>query len=102
MSIRCVVADDHPAIVDAVARFIAGEDGIEVTGTAGDGNAALAHIQEVRPDVAVVDVHMPGISGIELARRVATDTPETSVILYTGFAERTLVVEAIDAGAHGF
>ena len=102
MPIRCVVADDHPAIVDAVARYLAGEDGLEVAGTAADGETAFARIQELRPDVAVVDVHMPGMSGIELARRVATDTPETSVILYTGFAERALVIEAIDAGAHGF
>lgn len=102
MPVRCVVSDDHPAIVDAVARFLAGEDGLEIVGTAGDGIAALAQIEEIRPDVAVVDVHMPGMSGIELARRVSTDMPATSVILYTGFAERALVVEAIDAGAKGF
>jgi DNA-binding NarL/FixJ family response regulator len=102
MPIRCVVFDDHPAIVDAVARFLAGEDGLEIVGTAGDGIAALACIEENRPEVAVVDVHMPGMTGIELARRVSTDMPATSVILYTGFAERALVVEAIDAGAKGF
>jgi DNA-binding NarL/FixJ family response regulator len=102
MPIRCVVFDDHPAIVDAVARFLAGEDGLEIVGTAGDGIAALTCIEENRPEVAVVDVHMPGMTGIELARRVSTDMPATSVILYTGFAERALVVEAIDAGAKGF
>lgn len=102
MTIRTVVADDHPAIVDAVARFLAGEDGLEIVGTAGDGIAALAQIEEIRPEVAVVDVHMPGMSGIDLARRISTGTTETSVILYTGFAERALVIEAIDAGAKGF
>jgi DNA-binding NarL/FixJ family response regulator len=102
MSVRCVVADDHPAIVDAVARFLAGEDGLEIVGTAVDGGAALAQIEEIHPQVAVVDVHMPGMTGIELARRVSTDMPATSVILYTGFGERALVVEAIDAGAKGF
>lgn len=102
MALRCFVADDHPAIVDAIVRFLAAEDGIEIVGTAGDGGHALARIQELQPDVAIVDVQMPGVGGIEVARRLATEGSKTGVILYTGYAERSLVVEAIDAGAHGF
>ncbi|HEY2543787.1 MAG TPA: response regulator transcription factor [Gaiellaceae bacterium] len=102
MALRLFVADDHPAIVDAVVRFLAANDEVEIAGTAGDGTEALERIDESRPDVAVLDVRMPGMGGIEVARRLATESSTTGVILYTGYAERSLVVEAIDAGAHGF
>lgn len=101
MVVRCVVADDHPAIVDAVARFLETE-GIEVVGAATDGAEALARIEELAPEVAVLDVQMPGLGGIEVARLLATAGSPTGAILYTGYPERALVVEAIDAGARGF
>lgn len=97
MPVRCVVADDHPAIVEAVGLFLE-SGGIEVVGTAADGHEALALIEELAPDVAVVDVQMPGLGGIEVARRVTG----AGVIIYTGYGDRSLVVEAIDAGARGF
>jgi DNA-binding NarL/FixJ family response regulator len=102
MALRCFVADDHPAIVDSVGRFLASEDGIELVGSAGDGLDALARIHELAPDVAVLDVRMPELGGIEVARRLTTAGSPTGVILYTAYAERALVIEAIDAGAHGF
>jgi len=102
MALRCFVADDHPAIVDSVGRFLASEDGIELVGSAVDGVHALARIQELAPDVAVLDVRMPELGGIEVARRLTTAESPTGVILYTAYAERALVIEAIDAGAHGF
>jgi DNA-binding NarL/FixJ family response regulator len=100
--VRCVVADDHPAIVDSVSRFLDGEDGIRVVGGAPDGDEALRLIEEKRPDVAVLDVRMPGLGGIEIARRLTSAGETTGVILYTGFPERALVIEALDAGACGF
>lgn len=100
--VRCVVVDDHPAIVDAVCRFLEGEDGILVVGRALDGDEALRLIEEERPDVAVIDIRMPRLGGIEIARRLAAAGVETGVILYTGFPERALVIEALDAGARGF
>ncbi len=102
MALRCYVADDHPAVVDSVARFLESEKDIEIAGTSRDGTDALARIAELRPDVAVVDVQMPGVGGIELTRRLAADGVATGVILYTGYGDRALVVDAIDAGASGF
>lgn len=99
--VRCVVADDHPAIVEAVGRFL-DTAGIEVVGTAADGGEAFALVRELTPDVAVLDVQMPGIDGIEVAKRLSTAGSPTGVILYTGYPERALVVKAIDAGARGF
>ena len=102
MALRCFVADDHPAIVDAVSRFLASEEDIEIAGTAGGGADTVARVQDIQPDFAVVDVQRPGIGGIEVARQLAAAGCPTGVIIYTGYAERAVVIEAIDAGARGF
>ncbi len=102
MALRLFVADDHPAIVDSVSRFLDSEDDLSVVGNAGDGADALERIQDLAPDVAIVDVRMPELDGIEIARRLTATGAKTGVILYTAHAERALVIEAIDAGAHGF
>jgi len=99
--ITCVVADDHPAVLDAVAEFLTAA-GIEVVGRARDGDEALQQIEERKPRIALVDVRMPGIGGIELARRVARIAPSTSVLLYTGYGDQALLTEALDAGVSGF
>jgi DNA-binding NarL/FixJ family response regulator len=101
-SLRCVVADDHPPIVAAITRYLDAEDGIEVIAGLADGAEALAAIEELKPDVAVLDVRMPHVDGVEIARRLTAKGSSTGVILYTAFAERALVIEALDAGARGF
>jgi len=102
MAVSCFVVDDHPAIVDSVSRFLAGEERIEMAGTATNGRAALEAIADAVPDVAVVDVRMPDIDGIEVARRLHETGVRTAIVLYTAHAERALVIKAIDAGARGF
>ncbi|MGZ4415358.1 MAG: response regulator transcription factor [Gaiellaceae bacterium] len=99
--IRCLVADDHPAVLAAVCDYL-GDEGIEVIGRARQGREALAKIEVMRPAVAIVDLRMPELSGIEVAREAARVAPSTGVILYTGYADRALLVEAVDAGARGF
>jgi DNA-binding NarL/FixJ family response regulator len=96
-----LIADDHPAVVEAVADVLT-EHGIEVAGRARDGNDAVEQIELRKPSVAILDLRMPGQSGIEVARLVARSAPDTSVILYTAFGDRALLTEALDAGARGF
>ena len=96
-----LVADDHPAMVEAICDTLAAE-GIEIVGRAVDGEEALAKIEKRRPAVAVIDLRMPRISGIEATRRLARTAPETAVVLYTAYGDRALLTEAIDAGARGF
>ena len=96
-----LVADDHPAVVEALADVLA-EHGIEIAGRARDGDDALEQIELRKPTVAILDLRMPGKSGIEVARRVAKSAPDTGVILYTAFGDRALLTEALDAGARGF
>jgi DNA-binding NarL/FixJ family response regulator len=99
--ITCVVADDHPAVLEAVAEFLV-QGGIEVVARARDGEEALEKIDQRKPRVALVDVRMPKVGGIELTRRAQRSAPETSILLYTGYGDRALLTEALDAGVRGF
>ena len=67
-----------------------------------DGEEALERIEQRKPQVALVDVRMPKLGGIELTRRAQRSTPETSILLYTGYGDRALLTEALDAGVRGF
>ena len=101
VAITCVVADDHPAVLEAVVEYLA-QAGIDVVARAHDGEAALEQIEQRQPQVALVDVRMPRLGGIELTRRLQRSTPKTAVLLYTGYGDRALLTEALDAGVSGF
>jgi DNA-binding NarL/FixJ family response regulator len=96
-----LLADDHPGILAAVSKYLE-RDGLEVVGRAKDGDEALRLIQEERPAVALLDIQMPGVCGIEVTRLAARCVPETAVVLFSGYGNRAQVVEALDAGARGF
>jgi Response regulator containing a CheY-like receiver domain and an HTH DNA-binding domain len=99
--ITCVIADDHPAMLTAVAEVLV-KSGVNVVGRAADGQDALDQIEAKQPRVALVDVRMPRLSGIELAKRAATVAPNTSIVFYTAYGDRALLSEALDVGARGF
>jgi DNA-binding NarL/FixJ family response regulator len=99
--ISCLVADDHPAVLEAVCEYLE-SNGITIVGRASAGDEALEKIETRRPNVALVDLRMPGLGGIELARRAAKPAPETAFILYTGYGDKALLTEALDAGVGGF
>lgn len=101
MHARCLVADDHPAVLNAVCDYLT-EEGIEIVARARNGRDALEKIESMRPAVAIVDLRMPELSGIDVAREAARSSPATAVVLYTGFSDQALLVEAVDAGARGF
>ena len=96
-----LLADDHPGILAAVSKHLARE-GMEVVGRAADGQEALRQIEQTLPDIALLDIRMPGIDGIELTRLIARCAPKTAVILFSGYGSSAQVVEALDAGARGF
>lgn len=98
--LTCVVADDHPPILDAVVRCLEA-DGVQVVAAAATGPDALRAVEEHEPDVALVDVRMPGFDGVELVRRATAAGSRTRVALYTGSADGELVSEALAAGAAG-
>jgi len=96
-----VVADDHPAMLTAVAEILE-RHGFAVVGRAPDGQQAVALIEALKPDIGLVDLRMPRLSGIEVASQAAVVAPETSIIFYTAYGDRALLSEALDVGARGF
>jgi DNA-binding NarL/FixJ family response regulator len=97
--VRVVVVDDHRLFVDALALLLNHDERLEVIGTASDGHTAIELVVEHEVEVAVIDVKMPEIDGLETARRMRTQRPETQVILVTGLDDPTLVDQAREAGA---
>ena len=97
--LRLVVADDHPIWRDAVERDLAAA-GLEVVGTAGDGEKAVRVCAAVRPDVLVCDLQMPGLSGVEVTRAVVPTGVRVLVLSASG--EQADVLEAVKAGATGY
>jgi len=96
----CLVADDHAAVTRFVGRLLL-ERGFEVLATVADGVDALDEIVRLRPDIAVLDLSMPNLSGIEVARRAAVSSPQTAVLLCTGCGQEVLLREALAAGVRG-
>ncbi len=98
--IRCVIAEDHPPVLDALARLLA-QAGIEVAGTARTGEEALSLLRRVEPEVALVDVRLPRLDGLQLTRRLRATSATTRVVLYTGFGDASLLEEGLASGADG-
>jgi DNA-binding NarL/FixJ family response regulator len=97
--VRVVVVDDHRLFVDALALLLNHDDRLEVIGTASDGHTAIELVVEHDVEVAVIDVKMPEIDGLETARRMRKRRPNTQVILVTGLDDPTLAEQASEAGA---
>jgi DNA-binding NarL/FixJ family response regulator len=97
--VRVVVVDDHRLFVDALALLLGHDERLEVIGTASDGPTAIELAVDGKAEVAVIDVRMPEVDGLETARRLRTRSPETNVILVTGLDEPQLVEQAKAAGA---
>ena len=97
--VRVVIVDDQRLFVDALALLLGHDDRLEVIGTAGDGPTAVELAVAHQAEVAVIDVRMPDVDGLETARRLRTRSPETRVILVTGLDEPQLADEAKSAGA---
>jgi two-component system response regulator DesR len=97
----CLIADDHPPILRSVSELVQ-DWGFTVVATTGDGAVALRKIHELRPTVALVDLRLPNVSGIEIARDAVRTTPETAVLIYTGYGDAGLYGEILDSGARGF
>jgi len=98
---RVVVVDDHPMWRDAVARDLA-DAGIDVVGTAGDGRAAVDVTKATRPDVVVMDLQLPVVSGVDATRAIVEALPAVKVLVLSASGEHDDVLEAVKAGATGY
>ena len=97
-----MIADDHPLFRDGLARRIKERPELELVGEAEDGPAALADIRVTRPDVAVLDIKMPGLDGIRIASAVAREELATRVVILSAYVESAVVFKALAAGARAF
>ena len=101
--ISVLIADDQELIRDGLASILSSQPDIDVVATAADGAVAVQLARELRPDVTLMDVRMPGTDGIEATRQLlASDDPPTRVVVLTTFDQDDLVVTALEAGASGF
>ena len=98
---RVFIADDHDGYRSGVVRLVAEHPALEVVGEASNGEQALAGIVACQPDVALLDVRMPGINGIEVCRRLRAEgtAPHARIVLITGTPDPVLSTQAAEAGA---
>ena len=100
--IRIVIAEDQTLVLGAIAALLALEDDLQVIGRAGDGEAALTMVRELRPDILLTDVEMPGLSGIELAHAIDADKLPVRVIVVTTYARPGYLTRARAANVSGY
>lgn len=100
--IRVLLVDDHEIVRLGLMTLINDQENMEVVGEAGTASEALRAVQELQPQVVLMDVRLPGEGGIEAARQITERYPETKVVMLTSFADDELVVRAIRAGAVGY
>ena len=99
---RVVLVDDHPVILAGLRSIVQSDPGMEFIGQAMTGAAALNLIRDKQPDVAVIDITLPGINGIALTKRLTQECPSVRVLILTAHEERAYVRQAFEAGVRGY
>jgi two-component system, NarL family, nitrate/nitrite response regulator NarL len=99
--IRVVIADDHPITRESIKRLFAREDDLQVVGEAGDGREVLACLEELEPDVLLLDLAMPNVDGMSVLRSLHATNCPTKVILFTASEDKTAFVQAMRLGCFG-
>jgi two-component system nitrate/nitrite response regulator NarL len=97
-----VVADDHPLFRDGLERAVRGRPDLELLAAAGEGREALERIRALAPDVAVIDLRLPGLDGLQILNALVRDGSGTRVVFLSAAAEQGLVYRAVQAGARGY
>jgi two-component system response regulator NreC len=100
--IRVLVVDDHTIVRDGICALLALVKDMEVIGEASNGSEALKMVKDLEPDVVLMDIAMPDMSGLEATRRIRNEFPKTKVIALTQYEDKEFVFPIIEAGASGF
>jgi CheY-like chemotaxis protein len=101
-TIRILVADDHPTILEMVKKILKAHHGFEVVGEARDGQHAVSLAESLKPDVIVINVTMPKMSGFEAARRIRVHVPDSAIVILSSHTDKQFIEEARKAGANGY
>jgi two-component system response regulator DegU len=97
-----LIADDQPLIRDGLAAILSMEEQYTVVAKTGDGLATIKQVQLHRPQLVLMDIHMPKLDGLEATRQIKTEFPDTKVLILTTFEDEEYIWEAIRHGASGF
>jgi DNA-binding NarL/FixJ family response regulator len=98
---RLLIVDDHPMVVSGCKSLFASDASVKID-AAGDAKSGLRAFQQRKPDVTVIDINLPDISGFELMRRIRRDDPEAKIIIFSMIDDPAIVVRAVEMGAQGF
>jgi len=101
-TIRVLVADDHAIVRTGIRHVLEGESGFAVVAEAANATEALARAEELRPDVALLDISMPGESGLQVTAELRRRAPETRIVIISMYDNAEYVIESVRAGAHGY
>ncbi|MEX0833574.1 MAG: response regulator transcription factor [Actinomycetota bacterium] len=102
VTIKVAIADDHSLVRQGLRRYLETADGIEVVGEAANGQELLDLVSHDAPQIALVDIRMPEMDGLEAARRMRDEHPEVGIIMLSAYDDRQFVVEAVRSGARGY
>jgi len=100
--IRVVVADDHVIVRNGLAQLLATVDDVELVGSAADGREAVALVEQLGPDVVLMDLSMPEMDGVEATGLITQEYPDVRVVVLSSFSEHQRVLSALEAGARGY
>jgi len=100
--IRVLLADDHALVREGTRRLIETESDLEVVAEAASGEEAIEKARQLRPDIAIMDIAMPGIGGIEATRAIKAECPETAILVLSAYDDEPYLVALLEAGAAGF
>lgn len=101
-TLRVLLAEDHAVVREGTRQIVEADPAIEVVGEAADGAEVVALASRLRPDVVLLDLHMPALNGIEATRRMIADTPDARILILSAYDEEDYVTAALDAGASGY
>ena len=100
--LRILIADDNPTIMEMVKKILRAQPGFEVVGEARDGQHAVSLAEFLKPDVIVINVTMPKMSGFEAARRIRVHLPDSAIVILSSHKDQQFIAEAGEAGANGY
>ncbi len=100
--ISVLLVDDHPVVIEGLRKLLDAAGDIDVTGTANDASHAIDQAKQLRPDVILLDLRMPGASGIQATRRLREQDFSGAIILLTSYGDQAYVRQALEAGADGY
>lgn len=102
MPVKILMVDDHKIVREGLCALVNNEPDMEVIGQAQDGGEAIRLTCQLKPDVVVMDVNMPGMDGVDATRRIVNDIPDTKIIALTIYSKKSFVIEMLNAGATGY